>query len=219
MVSGLSEVLRRGLMTATRGVAVRKPNDVLVLCGPSGAGKSTLIKRLLKEFPGHFGFSVSHTTRGMRTGEVDGKSYHFTSRPTMEAAMADGEFIEHAEVHGNLYGTSKASVREVLSHGEICILDIDVQGVESLKASTDLGFYPTYVFISPPSMQVLEKRLRDRKTETEAAIEKRLETARKEMTYRDIPGFWDLVLINDDFPSCYEKFKAFVVSQCDVQSS
>mmetsp|Transcript_16746 Transcript_16746/g.16607 ORF Transcript_16746/g.16607 Transcript_16746/m.16607 type:complete len:122 (-) Transcript_16746:88-453(-) len=87
------------------------------------------------------------------------------------------------------------------------------------RTSTSFGFYPTYVFISPPSMQVLEKRLRDRKTETEAAIEKRLETARKEMKYRDIPGFWDLVLINDDFPSCYEKFKAFVVSQCDVQSS
>ncbi|KAF4695369.1 guanylate kinase [Perkinsus olseni] len=174
MAPGLSAVLRRGLMTAeaTTAASARKANDVLVLCGPSGAGKSTLIKRLLKDHPGRFGFSVSHTTRGMRSGEVDGK-------PTMEAAIANGEFIEHAEVHGNLYGTSKAAVRDVLSHGEICILDIDVQGVESLKASTDLGFYPAYVFISPPSMQVLEKRLRDRNTETEAAIQKRLQTARK----------------------------------------
>ncbi|KAF4674275.1 guanylate kinase [Perkinsus olseni] len=182
-----------------------------------GAGKSTLIKRLLKDHPGRFGFSVSHTTRGMRSGEVDGKSYHFTSRPTMKTAIANGEFIEHAEVHGNLYGTSKAAVRDVLSHGEICILDIDVQGVESLKASTDLGFYPAYVFISPPSMQVLEKRLRDRNTETEAAIQKRLQTARKEMTYRDLPGFWDLVLINDNLDCCYDKFKDFVVSHYDVQ--
>ncbi|KAF4759462.1 guanylate kinase, partial [Perkinsus olseni] len=168
--------------------------------------------------PGRFGFSVSHTTRGMRSGEVDGKSYHFTGRPTMEAAIANGEFIEHAEVHGNLYGTSKAAVRDVLSHGEICILDIDVQGVESLKASTDLGFYPAYVFISPPSMQVLEKRLRDRNTETEAAIQKRLQTARKEMTYRDLPGFWDLVLINDNLDCCYDKFKDFVETAMDMSA-
>ncbi|KAF4705119.1 guanylate kinase, partial [Perkinsus olseni] len=218
MAPGLSAVLRKGLMTAeatTAAAAARKANDVLVLCGPSGAGKSTLIKRLLKDHPGRFGFSVSHTTRGMRSGEVDGKSYHFTGRPTMEAAIANGEFIEHAEVHGNLYGTSKAAVRDVLSHGEICILDIDVQGVESLKASKDLGFYPAYVFISPPSMQVLEKRLRDRNTETEAAIQKRLQTARKEMTYRDLPGFWDLVLINDNLDCCYDKFKDFVVSHYD----
>mmetsp|Transcript_8221 Transcript_8221/g.6850 ORF Transcript_8221/g.6850 Transcript_8221/m.6850 type:complete len:164 (+) Transcript_8221:2-493(+) len=161
--------------------------------------------------------TTSHTTRGIRPGEVDGKSYNFINRPTMEAEIARGEFIEHAEVHGNLYGTSKTGVREVLSHGEICILDIDVQGVESIKASTDLGFNPAYVFISPPSLEVLEKRLRDRNTETEEAIQKRLTTARKEMTYRDRPGFWDVVLINDDLDRCYGKLKAFVESHCDVQ--
>ncbi|KAF4655414.1 guanylate kinase [Perkinsus chesapeaki] len=218
MAPGLNTAVRRGFMnitTAATTTANKITSDVLVLCGPSGAGKSTLIKRLLKDFPGRFGFSVSHTTRSIRPGEINGKSYNFIDRPTMEAEIVRGEFIEHAEVHGNLYGTSKTGVREVLAHGEICILDIDVQGVESIKSSKDLGFNPAYVFISPPSLQVLEKRLRDRNTETEEAIQKRLTTARKEMTYRDRPRFWDLVLINDDLDKCYSKLKAFVESHCD----
>lgn len=99
----------------------------LVVAGPSGVGKGTLIDKLLKEHPNLFGFSVSHTTRAPRPGEVDGKSYHFTTVPEMEAGIAKGLFLEHASVHGNFYGTSFEAVNRVSQAGKICILDIDVQ--------------------------------------------------------------------------------------------
>lgn len=96
----------------------------LVLCGPSGVGKSTIIARITKEFPDAFGFSVSHTTRKPRPGETDGVSYFFTDKETMQKAIEDGEFIEHAEFSGNMYGTSKSAVHSVMEQGKICILDI-----------------------------------------------------------------------------------------------
>jgi guanylate kinase len=105
----------------------------LVLAGPSGVGKGTLITKLLEQFPEHFGFSVSHTTRAPRPGEVDGAHYHFTSRALMQAAIDLGKFVEHADVHGHFYGTSLASVAAVRSQGKICILDIDMQGVRKVK--------------------------------------------------------------------------------------
>ena len=127
-----------------------KTNLPLVLCGPSGVGKSTLIKRLKEDFPGAFGFSVSHTTRSPRAGEVDGKDYNFvTDKAVMEADIAAGKFLESANVHGNFYGTSWAAIESVKAAGQICILDIDVQGVASCrKAGFPVGFY---VFIAPPS--------------------------------------------------------------------
>ena len=99
----------------------------LSVCGPSGTGKSTLIALLRKEFPDDFGFSVSHTTRGPRPGERDGVDYHFSDRAVMEAAIADGKFLESALVHGNLYGTSFDSIASVADQHRVCILDIDVQ--------------------------------------------------------------------------------------------
>lgn len=96
----------------------------LVLCGPSGVGKSTIIARITKEFPDAFGFSVSHTTRSPREGEVDGVNYFFTDREAMQKAIDDGEFIEHAVFSGNMYGTSKTAVQSVMDQGKICILDI-----------------------------------------------------------------------------------------------
>uniref|UniRef100_A0A673WSL1 guanylate kinase n=1 Tax=Salmo trutta TaxID=8032 RepID=A0A673WSL1_SALTR len=184
----------------------------VVLSGPSGAGKSTLMKMLLRDYDGVFGFSVSHTTRSPRPGEVDGKDYHFSNREAMQEDIDDGTYIENAEFSGNLYGTSKSSVDEVRANGLICILDVDIQGVRNIK-QTDLD--PIYVSIQPPSMEIL--RLRDRNTETEESLLKRLEAARVDMELSNEPGVFDMLIVNDDLEEAYEKFhtcpvtKSFVV--------
>lgn len=179
----------------------------LVICGPSGAGKSTLLKQILDKYRQHFGFSVSHTTRNPRAGEEDGKAYHFVTKEAMETAIGNGEFIEHAVFAGNMYGTSKAAVETVRSKGLICVLDIDVQGVVSIK-KTDLN--PNYLFVKPPSIEELEKRLKARGTETEDSLGRRLEAARKDMEYGDAPGNFDLVIVNDDLSKAVNTLEHFL---------
>ena len=195
------------------------------VCGPSGAGKSTLIKRLFDAFPGALGFSVSHTTRNPRVGEVDGVSsraaarpgprpalaprsplagpppgpfpqvdYHFTNVPDMEAAIERQEFIEHARVHANLYGTSKRAVRDVAEKGKVCILDIDVQGVSTILGQS---FPAVYVFIRPPSVDELRRRLVSRGTDSEDAIELRLRNAVTELRAAEELAF-DHTVVNED---------------------
>ncbi|XP_034035760.1 guanylate kinase-like isoform X4 [Thalassophryne amazonica] len=176
----------------------------VVLSGPSGAGKSTLMKRLMKDHEGVFGFSVSHTTRSPRIGEEDGKDYHFTTRELMQEGIDKGNFIETAEFSGNMYGTSKAAVEDLQAKNVICILDVDIQGVKKIK-ETDLN--PIYISIQPPSMEILEKRLRDRQTETEENLQKRLEAARIDMELSKEPGMFDVVIINDDLETAYEELK------------
>ncbi|XP_056894438.1 guanylate kinase 1b isoform X2 [Takifugu flavidus] len=180
-----------------------RPRPV-VLSGPSGAGKSTLLKRLMKEHEGVFGFSVSHTTRNPRPGEENGKDYHFTTREAMQEGIDNGDFIENAEFSGNMYGTSKAAIEDVQAQNRICILDVDIQGVRRIK-ETDLN--PIYISIQPPSMDILEKRLRDRQTETEDSLQKRLEAARIDMELSQEPGMFDMVIINDDLERAYEELK------------
>ncbi|MCI4376942.1 hypothetical protein PGIGA_G00197710 [Pangasianodon gigas] len=182
----------------------------VVFSGPSGAGKSTLLKKLLKEFDGVFGFSVSHTTRKPRPGEENGKDYHYVSREDMVAGIANGEFIESAEFSGNMYGTSKAAVQAVQAQNLICILDIDMQGVKSIK-KTNLN--PIYVSIQPPSMDVLEKRLRARQTESEESLHKRLQTALVEMEFSKEAGQFDVVIVNDNLDEAYEKLKAALLQE------
>lgn len=179
----------------------------LVLAGPSGSGKSTLLKRLFHEFDGSFGLSVSHTTRRPRHGEVDGREYHFTTREKMKRSIEAGDFIEWAEYSGNMYGTSKQAVHSVQVAGMICTLDIDMQGVRSMK-KTDLN--PVYVLIKPPSLEILERRLRDRNTETEESLQKRLAVAKEELGYGDTPGTFDHVIVNDTVEAAYQKLKDIV---------
>lgn len=189
--------------------AMAGPRPV-VLTGPSGAGKSTLLKMLMKEYEGVFGFSVSHTTRDPRPGEENGKDYHYVTREKMTEGIANGEFIENAEFSGNMYGTSKASVQDVQAKNLICILDVDIQGVKNIK-KTDLN--PIYVSIQPPSMQILEQRLRDRQTETEESLQKRLEAAQLDMELSKEPGIFDLVIINDNLEDAYGKLKDVLVDE------
>ncbi|KAK8736157.1 hypothetical protein OTU49_004851 [Cherax quadricarinatus] len=182
--------------------------QTLVLCGPSGVGKSTLLKKLLEEFGPHFGFSVSHTTRSPREGEEHGKHYYFVTRQEMEDAINNGNFIEHAEYSGNLYGTSKTAVQDVLENGRICILDIDTQGVIQVK-KTDLP--AQFIFIRPPSIEDLEKRLQARGTETEESLKKRLSIAEKELKFGEIDGNFDRVIVNDDVDEAYEQLRDFML--------
>jgi len=182
----------------------------LVLCGPSGAGKSTLVKRLMSEYKESFGFSVSHTTRAPREGEVDGQAYNFVSQEQMKQAIEKGEFIEHATFAGNTYGTSKAAVQKVREKGLICILDIDIQGVKSMK-QTDIQ--SNYVFIHPPSMEVLKQRLEGRGTETPESLASRLELAKKDTEYGLGEGNFNIVIVNDVLETAYTTFLGFIKEQ------
>ena len=205
LASGL--VASSAAYTAERSsaLAASKPRPVVIV-GPSGVGKGTLLNRLMADFPDNFGFSVSHTTRKPRPGEVDGVHYNFCEKPDMEAAIERGEFIEYARVHGNIYGTSIKAVEAVQTAGKVCLLDIDVQGAELVKKTT---LNARFVFVAPPSFEELEKRLRGRGTETEDKIQMRLKNAKGEMEYMDKPGFFDCVIVNDDLDKAYATLKAF----------
>ncbi|XP_063308881.1 guanylate kinase isoform X3 [Pelobates fuscus] len=184
----------------------------VVLSGPSGAGKSTLLKMLLRDHEGTFGFSVSHTTRNPRPGEANGKDYHFVTREEMQRGIDNGEFLEHAVFSGNMYGTSKSAVRDVQARNQICILDIDMQGVKSIK-KTDLN--PIYISIQPPSVDILEKRLRDRKTESEESLQKRLKAAREDIAISKEHGLFDSVVINDDLEEAYTNLKKSLAQEIE----
>eukprot|EP00741_Cyanophora_paradoxa_P002413 tig00000076_g2338.t1 len=187
----------------------------MVVCGPSGVGKGTLIQRLMARHPDSFGFAVSHTTRGPRPGEEHGVHYYFAERGEMEAAIARGEFLESAHVHGNLYGTSFRAVREVLASGRACVLDIDVQGARQVRAAADRGALPRplFVFIAPPSFAELETRLRGRGTETEEKIALRLKNARAEMDFAEqSEGFFDQTIVNDEVQIAYAELEALASS-------
>ncbi|KAG9325441.1 hypothetical protein KVV02_004754 [Mortierella alpina] len=179
----------------------------IVISGPSGGGKSTLINKLFKDHPSTFGFSVSHTTRGPRSGEQDGVAYHFVSKEKMQQLIDDHQFLEHAVFSENHYGTSKKAVEDVNVSGKVCILDIDLQGVQSVRES---GLAARYVLVRPRSLGLLESRLRGRGTETEEAIQKRLDRARAEWEYGQDPANFDRVVVNDELEQAYEDLCDFI---------
>ncbi|KAK7392881.1 hypothetical protein VNO78_21331 [Psophocarpus tetragonolobus] len=197
------KILGTDVVAWSKGVMGNAEKPV-VISGPSGVGKGTLISMLMKEFPSMFGFSVSHTTRAPRGMEKNGVHYHFTEKNVMEKEIKDGKFLEFASVHGNLYGTSVEAVELVSDAGKICILDIDVQGARSVRASS---LEAMFIFICPPSMEELEKRLRDRGTETEEQILKRLRNACAEIEQGESSGIFDHILYNDNLEVCYENLK------------
>ncbi|XP_017281504.1 guanylate kinase isoform X1 [Kryptolebias marmoratus] len=182
----------------------------VVFSGPSGAGKSTLLKKLMKEHENVFGFSVSHTTRKPRPGEENGKDYHFVTREVMQGGINNGEFIEYAEFSGNMYGTSKVAVQAVQAKNLICILDIDMQGVKSIK-KTDLN--PIYISIQPPSLEVLDNRLRARKTESEESLQRRLNAAKVDMELSKEPGVFDVIVVNDRLEDAYVELKQALLEE------
>ncbi len=173
---------------------------ILVLSGPSGAGKSTIISAASDEI-GEYYFSISTTTRSPRMGEEDGRDYFFVSKEAFEEDIKAGNFLEHALVHGNYYGTSLKPVRAALKEGKLVIFDIDVQGHRLVRAKLD--DITTSVFIVPPTLSELENRLRSRCTDDEAVIRKRLANAKKEI---DAVGEYDFAILNDDIESAAAEF-------------
>jgi guanylate kinase len=165
---------------------------MLVLASPSGAGKSSISRALFAEDP-HIALSVSVTTRARRTDEIEGVHYHFIDVPTFRKMQAEGELLESAEVHGNFYGTPRARVEERLSAGRDILFDIDYQGTLQLyeKCRADM----VTIFILPPSIIELRKRLERRAQDSKGTIDKRLKNARIEM---DHYGEYDYVLVNED---------------------
>lgn len=188
--------------------------SAVVIAGPSGVGKGTLIEKLRAEFPKLFGFSVSHTSRAPRPGEEDGVHYHFTSADQILSDVAAGKFIEHAEVHGRHYGTSVAAVESVREGGRICIFDIDVQGC---RAARKKELVAKYLFVAPPSMEELERRLRGRGTEEEEMVLTRLGNAKSEMDAMEEVGLFDKVVVNDQLGRAYEEIKDFL--RADIESA
>jgi len=191
----------------TNSISIMTGPAPLVLCGPSGAGKSTLLKKMMEKYKQHFGFSVSHTTRAARPGEENGIAYNFVSKEDMHKAIANDEFIEHATFAGNMYGTSKAAIETVMEKGMICILDIDVQGVISMKKTS---LKSNYIFIMPPTIEILEERLKARGTETEESLKKRLNVAPKDMEYGKADGNFDLIIVNNDLDTAYKNLLDFL---------
>ena len=181
----------------------RKPK-LLVISAPSGAGKTTLCARLLKEF-GQLTLSISSTTRAPRGQERDGVEYHFLSVERFRSMIDAGAFAEWAEVHGNYYGTSRQVILDAFAQGRSVLLDIDVQGADQLRRSFPQDCVT--IFVSPPDEATLEKRLRERGTDGEETILKRMRNARAEMAQAER---FDRIVINDELERAYSELRAFV---------
>jgi guanylate kinase len=165
---------------------------LIVLSAPSGAGKTTVARHLLKTFP-EMKFSVSATTRNMRNGETHGKDYFFLTRDDFRRRIEEGDLVEYEEIFGNYYGTLKSFVADSISRGEFVVFDVDVKGALSLRAA-----FPEdtlLMFVAPPSIEVLEQRLRSRHTETDEQVQTRLARAEMEMAHQEM---FDVVLVNSD---------------------
>ena len=184
----------------------KHPGKLFVLSGPSGAGKGTICKKLLEETE-KLELSVSMTTRSPRHGEVEGISYFFTEKEEFEEHIRCGNLLEHAQVYGNYYGTPKAPVLEKLAAGIDVILEIDMQGALKVKESYPDG---VFIFILPPSMSELRKRLTGRGTETAEAIELRLGETLKELSYIEK---YDYCVVNGVLEETVARVKAIVVAE------
>ncbi|TLN26032.1 guanylate kinase [bacterium] len=180
---------------------------LFVISAPSGAGKSTLIKEVMGELGG-IGFSVSHTTRPPRAGEIDGVNYHFVTTGEFKSMVSGGKFAEWALVHGNYYGTSLASLETVLGQGKDVILDIDVQGALNLRSQKNLA--PVLIFILPPSLAEVERRLAKRGDTDAGTMAKRLENAAGEISEAIK---YDYAVINDDLGTAAGELKAIITAE------
>lgn len=177
---------------------------LLILSSPSGAGKSTLSKRLMVWDPS-LRFSVSATTRTPRPGEVDGRDYYFRSRPAFEAMVAEGEMLEHAEVFGNLYGSPRTPVEAALREGRDTLFDIDWQGGQQIRQA--MAKDVVSIFILPPSIAELERRLRSRGQDSDEVIRARMAKSEAEISHW---AEYDYVLVNDDIDRAEAELKTIV---------
>jgi guanylate kinase len=174
-----------------------------VVAAPSGAGKTSLVKALMEREP-RIQFSVSYTTRKPRTNEIPGRDYHFVSEERFSAMVAHGEFLEHAKVFDNSYGTAVHTVEEALANGEQLLLEIDWQGARQVRARLPQALS---IFILPPSRPALEQRLRGRSTDSDEVIQRRLRDAANDLSHWNE---FDYVVVNDNFDQAIEDLQAIV---------
>ena len=176
---------------------------LFIVSAPSGAGKTTIVERLVEQMP-LLKMSRSYTSRDARSGETDGVDYNFVTRSRFEAMIAAGEFLEWAEVFGNLYGTSAGDTERHLASGLDVVLVIDVQGARQVRGR---GIESTAVFLMPPSFAVLEQRLRGRSKDSEAAVQQRLKVAKAEVTsYAE----YDFVVVNDELTAAVDRLRSII---------
>ncbi len=190
------------------------PNSTyLIISAPSGAGKTTLINRLLSEYK-EYEFSISSTTRSVRNGEIDGKDYYFISQEEFKKQILYNDFIEWAEVHGNYYGTSKKEIDRIEQAGKIPIFDLDVQGVRIIKEKLPGA---VFIFIVPPSIDVLAERLKGRRTDSEEQINLRLKNAIEELKQYKL---FDYIVVNDKLEEAIKELNSIVVAEkCKIDHS
>ena len=187
-------------------MAGRRRGLLFIVSAPSGTGKTTLVDRLVEIVP-DLVRSRSYASRPARKGDTDGVDYNFITRDRFEAMLGRGEFLEHADVFGNLYGTREADTERVLAAGRDVVLVIDVQGARQVRQR---GLPAVAVFVLPPSSEVLERRLRGRSQDSEEAMRRRLETARHEVgAYTE----YDYVVVNDDLEHCVDRLRAIVLAE------
>ena len=179
---------------------------LFIVSAPSGAGKTTLVERLVEQVPG-LRMSRSYTSRTAREGETDGVDYNFVDRARFEEMVTRGEFLEWADVFGNLYGTCAGDTDRMLAAGDDVVLVIDVQGARKVRQR---GIETTNVFVMPPSFAVLEHRLRGRSKDNEAAIQRRLAVARQE-----VAAFteYDFVVVNDELTGAVDRLRGIIVAE------
>jgi len=175
---------------------------LVVISGPSGVGKTTVVERVLAG--AGYARAVTATTRAPREGEVDGRDYVFLGRDDFLSRVARDEFLEHATVYGNLYGTPRAHVTDILDRGEVCILNVDVQGAAQVRGRIGPALF---LFIGPPSFEVLEARLTGRGTEGRETAMRRLDVAREELARQDE---YDVVVVNDELDRVVEEVTATI---------
>ena len=196
----------------TSSPSAQRQGCLFVVSGPSGTGKSTLCRRLLAD-DASVQFSVSCTTRPPRTGEEDGVHYHFISRDVFEQKIKAGEFLEYADVYGNYYGTMVSKVMARLNQGKDVLLEIDVQGAVSVMQSAKGQPWEASlvtIFVGPPSLTELEKRLRGRATDSEEVIQRRMQNSTKEL---DMWHHYQYLVINSDLDEAYCCFRAIFASE------
>lgn len=178
----------------------------IIISAPSGAGKTTIISKFLED-DNRFGFSISTTTRNKREGEIEGKDYYFISTDEFKKKIENSEFLEWAEVHGNYYGTLKKEIDRIIGIERIPIFDVDYQGAIQLKENLKRG---VFIFIIPPDLEELEKRLRNRKTDSDESIKLRLKNAVKELKKYHI---YDYIVINDQIDLAVNKLEAIITAE------
>ena len=184
----------------------RKKGLLFVVSAPSGAGKTSLCRAITGSLE-DLTHSISYATRKPRPGEIDGRDYYFVSQGRFRDMIQAGDFAEWAEVHSNLYGTSRRVLDDLISKGLDVILDIDTQGAKQIKAKYDTA---VFIFIMPPSLDILEERLRNRKSDHEDEIRKRMQRSREEI--RDY-AMYDYIIVNRDFDRALTELRSIVISE------